>query len=211
MGSKDMVKGHIGIVNYSIGNVGSVYSALRFYGYHTHLISDPDGLRRATLIILAGVGNYVTAVTQLRKQGLWDELGRQVTTEKKPLLGICLGMQLFADVSFEGEETKGFGWIKGAVRKMHGGNMRLPHMGWNEVAPRDETLFTGMRSNAFYFMHSYHFIPEEKGVVAATTNYCGSEIVSAVRKGNIVGVQFHPEKSQGDGLRFLKNCIEVMA
>ncbi len=203
-----MDKMRIGIVNYSIGNVGSVYSALKFYKYDVLLVDNADDLEGLDMIILAGVGNFPTAVTRLKENKLWDKINTEVLVKKKPLLGICLGMQLFADVGYEDGENKGFGWIKGKVVKIEGEGLRVPHMGWNSIEVLDGKLFKGLRYNFFYFMHSYHFIPEDKQTVIATTRYGNARIVSAVRKDNITGVQFHPEKSQGDGLRFLKNVIE---
>lgn len=199
----------IGVVNYSIGNVGSVYSALKFYSYDVFLPGSPAELKKADYIVLAGVGSFPTAKERLKELGLWDALNEEVMTKKKPVLGICLGMQLFADTSSEGGENSGFGWIKGKVVKLKGDGIRIPHMGWNEVTARDKKLFNGMRYGSFYFMHSYQMIPDDKKTIAATTGYGDLEIVSAVRKDNILGVQFHPEKSQGDGLRFLRNAIEA--
>ncbi len=199
----------IGIVNNGLGNVGSVHSAFEFYKYDVILANNPKDLDASDVIVLAGVGNFKTAAAKLRQLQFWNKLGEEVIVKKKPLLGICLGMQLFADVSFEGGENKGLGWIKGRVVKIEGDLVKVPHIGWDEVKPMDEILFKGMRYNSFYFMHSYHFIPEDKSVIKAVTQYGDLEIVSAVRKDNIVGVQFHPEKSQGDGLRLLRNFLEM--
>lgn len=201
----------IGIVNYSIGNVGSVHSALGFYNYDVSLIDTPGAVDAVDMLVLAGVGNYPTAILMLRNLGLWEKINEAVTIKKKPILGICLGMQLFADLGYENGENRGFGWIAGKVIKMEGNHLRIPHIGWDEVKPQEAVLFKNSRYNLFYFMHSYHFIPKDKNLVIATTNYGDLEICSAVKKDNIVGVQFHPEKSQGDGLRFLKNTVEVLS
>lgn len=201
----------IGIVNYSIGNIGSVYSAFKFYGFDILLVNRVDELEEVDMIVLAGVGNFTTAVSRLKELQLRDKLNEEVLIKQKPVLGICLGMQLFADIGYEDGENRGFGWMEGEVVKIKGKFLRVPHIGWNEVNPLDNKLFNGMRYNFFYFMHSYHFLPKDEEVIIATTNYGGSRIVSAVRKDNIVGVQFHPEKSQGDGLRFLKNVVEEMS
>jgi imidazole glycerol-phosphate synthase subunit HisH len=201
----------IGVLNYSTGNVGSVCSALQFYKYDTAVVDNAQGLATVDLIVLAGVGNFPTAVARLKKQGLWDAVDKQVMSKKKPLLGICLGMQLFADESFEGGKHSGFGWIKGSVIKLAGENLRVPHIGWNKVQYKDtEPLFRGIRYGSYYFMHSYHFVPQDPAVIVSTTAYGNVTIISAVRKDNIIGVQFHPEKSQGDGLRLLRNAIEVL-
>lgn len=200
----------IGIVNYSIGNVGSVYSAFKFYKYDALLIDKPRELADVNIIVLAGVGNFHTAISRLKALNLWDAINEEVLNKKKPVLGICLGMQLFADISYENGENKGFGWIKGKVVRIDSESVRVPHIGWDEVKPSDDKLFKGMRSNFFYFMHSYHFVLEDKDANIATTYYGNLKICSAVKKDNIVGVQFHPEKSQGDGLRFLKSTVEAM-
>ncbi|CAG0970036.1 MAG: imidazole glycerol phosphate synthase subunit HisH [Candidatus Methanoperedens sp.] len=200
----------IGIVNYSLGNVGSVYSAFKFYKFDVVIVNKPENLEDVDVIVLSGVGNFKTAVSKLKQFHFWDKLNDEVIIKKKPILGICLGMQLFADVSFEDGNNFGFGWIKGKVQKIKGNSIRVPHIGWDEVRPLDEKMFKGIINNFFYFMHSYHLIPEDKNVVIATTKYGDLEIVSALRKDNIVGVQFHPEKSQGDGLRIIRNFLETI-
>lgn len=201
----------IGIVNYSLGNIGSVKSALNFYNYDVDVITTPKEIDSVDLLVLAGVGNFATASDRLKKTRFWDKLDDDVTSNGKPVLGICLGMQIFSDQSFEDGVHSGFGWIKGNVIKMDGNRLRIPHIGWNRVIAQDDPLFEGIQNNYFYFMHSYHFMPMEKGVEIASTEYFGLRFVSAVRKKNIVGVQFHPEKSQGDGLRILKNFVEMMS
>jgi glutamine amidotransferase len=200
----------IGIVNYSIGNVGSVYSAFKFYNYQVALIDNAKYLSSVDLIVLAGVGNFPTAASRLKTLNLWDVLDELVLVKKKPVLGICLGMQLFASLGYENGEHQGLDWIPGKVIKLEGRRLKVPHIGWNEVMPREESLFKASRYSFYYFMHSYHFVPDDKKVIIATTRYGDLEICSAVKKDNIVGVQFHPEKSQGDGLRFLKNAVEVL-
>ena len=200
----------IGIVNYSLGNVGSVYSAFKFYKYDVVLVNKPDELDDVDIIVLAGVGNCKIAVSKLRELKFWDKLNHEVLVKKKPTLGICLGMQLFADINYEDGENSGFSWIKGKVIKITDTSSRVPHIGWDKVKPIDDRLFKGTLSDHFYFMHSYHFIPEDKSVITAVTKYGDLEIVSAVRQDNIVGIQFHPEKSQGDGLRVLRNFVEMM-
>lgn len=200
----------IGVINYGTGNVGSVCSAFSFYKYEVRLIDEPRQIEEMNLLVLAGVGSFSTAAGYLKKFNFWDAIDKYTAREKRPLLGICLGMQLFAETSMEGGVTKGFGWIKGDVAKIDNRNIKVPHIGWSEVLSENNVLFNGMRSNFFYFMHSFHFRPEDDKVVVAKTNYNGFEIVSALRKDNIVGVQFHPEKSQGDGLRFLRNVVEEL-
>lgn len=198
----------IGIVNYSIGNIGSVHSAFKFFGLDVSFVQAPQELENIDVIVLAGVGNFITAVDRLKALKMWDKIDKEVTVKKKPIIGICLGMQLFADLSYEGGKTKGFGWIKGEVVKMDSKDLRIPHIGWNRVNTSGKGIFNGIQSNYFYFMHSYHFIPKNKNLICGATDYGNLKIVSAVRKDNMIGVQFHPEKSQSSGLRLLKNIIE---
>ena len=200
----------IGIVNYSLGNVGSVYSAFEFYKYDVSLVNRPADLKNVDMIVLAGVGNFTIAAGRLKALNFVSALHKEVIIKKKPVLGICLGMQLFADESEEGSKVKGLGWIPGKVVAMKSGTVRIPHIGWNEVKGLDRNVFPGLRYNQFYFMHSYKFIPEDPKAIIATTEYGDVSIVSAVRKDNIIGVQFHPEKSQGDGLRLLHNVVEAL-
>ena len=199
----------IGLINYGIGNIGSVYSAFRFYKYQINLINSAEDMDNIDIIVLAGVGNFLSAATRLKEVHFWDKLNEDVLVKKKPTLGICLGMHLFGTVSYEGGENNGFDWISGKVLKIENKKLRVPHMGWNQVACSDKGLIKDMKNPYFYFMHSYHFVPDDKEVIIATTNYGNVEIVSAVKKDNIVGVQFHPEKSQGDGLRFIKRFVEA--
>lgn len=201
----------VGIINYGLGNVGSVYSAFKFYGYDVKLINECEELGGADVIVLTGVGNFGCAVSKLKDLKFWDKLNNEVITKKKPILGICLGMQLFADISYEGLKSRGLGWIKGKVVKISGEDLRIPHIGWNSLSGNSASVFKGMRYNSFYFMHSYHFIPEDDKLILATTRYGSLNLVAALRKENIFGVQFHPEKSQGDGLRLLRNVMEEIS
>ncbi len=200
----------IGIINNKIGNIGSVYSALQFYNYDILVINAPTELAKVDITILAGVGNFKAGAQTLRKLHFWEPLQKYVVEKKKPLIGLCLGMQLFADVSYENGESTGFGWIPGKVVRLDGKKARIPHIGWNRVDGNDRLVFKNLLYNNFYFMHSYHLIPHDKSLIIGTTQ-CGNEtIVSGIKKKNIIGFQFHPEKSQGDGLRILKNAIETL-
>ena len=201
----------IGIINYRMGNIGSIKSALGFYDYDVAVITRPEEINSMDILILAGVGNFATASERLKKLKFWDKLDEEVTCNEKPVLGICLGMQIFADKGFENGEHAGFGWIRGNVIKMQGDNLRIPHIGWNEITHHQDPLFKGILNNFFYFMHSYHFVPSEKDVEIAWAQYGDLKFVSAVRKKNIAGLQFHPEKSQGDGLRVLRNFVDLMS
>jgi len=200
----------IGVVNISIGNVGSVLEAFRFLRHDAVAVSDPAMLEGCDLLALAGVGNYSTAMAKLKTLGFAAELDRLVKTGT-PLLGICLGMQLFADQGFEDGVTQGFGWLPGTVEKINTTRAKIPHMGWNTVNPVRPELFEGIENSTFYFMHSYHFLAANPEDVIATVTYDDTKLVAAVKRDNVYGVQFHPEKSQGDGLRFLKNLLESIA
>lgn len=200
----------IGVLDYGLGNMGSVCSAFQFYRHDVSIVSDPSALDAVDLLVMAGVGNFKAAVTKIKERGLWDSLNEAALIKRKPILGICLGMQLFADVGHEDGESRGFGWISGTVKKMDPALARVPHMGWNQVSSENEALFRGIQNSCFYFMHSYHFIPKEQSVVVGRTTYGDSKLISMVQKDNITGVQFHPEKSQGDGLRFLRNLVEMI-
>ncbi|MCX7827610.1 MAG: imidazole glycerol phosphate synthase subunit HisH [Thermanaerothrix sp.] len=201
----------IGVVSNGLGNVGSVMSALSFYGYETELLSEPSCADRFSLLVLAGVGTYGAAVKSLKGMGMWDLL-RSWNEKGRPVIGICLGMQLFASVGEEEGENRGFDWIPGRVRPMEG--VRVPHMGWEMVAPSEGELaveiFKGVRYGAFYFMHTYHFDVLSEEHVLARFDYGGKSFVAAVARENVMGFQFHPEKSQGDGLRVLRSAVEVL-
>ncbi len=199
----------IGIIDHSLGNIGSLANALRFYNYTVKLVKDKTELNNVDIIFLSGVGRFDTVSDRLKKLGLWSAIDEQVMHFGKPIVGICLGMQLFADYSEEGGRHEGFGWIHGHVEKISYPDVKVPHIGWDDVKyAENNNIFSKMKGNTFYFMHSYHYIPQEKSVIQATTQYGSNEIVVAIGRENIVGFQFHPEKSQRDGLRVLKNVVE---
>lgn len=205
------MKAQVGVVNYGLGNIGSLYSALRFVNSNVGIINEPVEICSHDVIVLSGVGNFSSAVKKLKGKGFWDEILNHVLNKNKPILGVCLGMQMFADKSYENGEHEGFGFIKGKVVKIDVKNLKLPRIGWFQVdVLEDEGIFNGMRYGSFYFMHSYHFVPDNMECVIATSKYGELQIVSAVREHNVVGFQFHPEKSQGDGLRVLKNTLRLV-
>jgi imidazole glycerol-phosphate synthase subunit HisH len=197
----------ISIVDYRVGNLSSVLRAFEALDEEAVITSDPEAIRRSELIVLPGMGAFGNGMRNLLELGLADLIRILVIAEKRPLLGICLGMQLLGDRSYEFGEHKGLGIISGEVQRLEAGQHRLPHMGWNEVMARDP-MFEGIRlsDSSFYFAHSYHLIPSDSSAIAATTIY-GNEFVSAVRKDNVFAVQFHPEKSQANGLILLGNII----
>lgn len=206
-----MKKLNIGIVDYDVGNLSSIHGALVALGYqrifHT---SDPSVLQDMHAIILPGVGAFSECMNNLKARHLDKILGELVFNNRKPLLGICVGMQLFSEYSEEGGVHKGLGWIPGFVRKIKVPlGFAVPHVGWNEVYQvKENKLFTKYQhSPDFYFDHSYHFECEEQYKLAYV-NY-GAEIVSAVQMDNIYGVQFHPEKSQNSGLKLLRSFFNL--
>lgn len=198
----------IGIIDHSSGNIGSLKSAIEFYKYPVKVIEDGSDLDKVEIVFLSGVGTYDDAVSQLKKRDLWSPLNEYVVKEQKPIVGICLGMQLFSTSSEEGTKSKGFGWIPGSVERMKSDLVKVPHIGWNYVSHQDTDLFSNVKTDTFYFMHSYQFKPDDVSVICGLTPYGNNEIASAIIKENIVGFQFHPEKSQGDGMRVIRNVIE---
>jgi glutamine amidotransferase len=202
----------ITIIDYKTGNLGSIQNILKRIGEESVVTSDRDEIAKSTKIILPGVGSFDTGMRNLMELDLVGILNEKVQTEKIPVLGICLGMQLLSEESEEGS-LKGLGWIKGENRRfdfMNSVDYKIPHMGWNFVQQHKESkLFTGMFSDArFYFVHAFYFKADDLSDVLTTTSY-EIEFTSAVEKGNILGVQFHPEKSHKFGMRLLKNFVDL--
>lgn len=198
------------IVDYGMGNLWSVKNSLNFLGAQALISAEPEVVAQADCLILPGVGAFGPAMQNIQSCGLRQAMEHAIFLRGRPVLGICLGMQLLADEGEESGLVNGLGWVPGKVVKLSGQNVRLPHMGFNGVSPRkqEDQLFGRIVSGAdFYFVHSYHFVPHDEGDILATTAY-GLEFVSAVRRKNIVGVQFHPEKSQSNGLQFLSNFLQ---
>lgn len=202
----------VAIVDYGLGNLDSVARAVEEVGGTAQRTDDPRDLRSATHIILPGVGAFGDAMANLRRGDWVDALGEQVLHLGIPLLGVCLGMQLLARQSFEGGSHVGLGWIDAEVRRFEPEDpgVRVPHVGWNNVYPvRASPLFSGIESGPdFYFVHSLYVVCADPADVLATTPYDG-EFVSMIQRANIYGAQFHPEKSQAAGLRFLANFLAV--
>ena len=202
------------IVDYGLGNLGSVRNAFEFFSVEVKVSSDPVAISESSCVILPGVGNFGSGMQNLRTRGLIEPLNEAVLNKGVPFLGICLGMQLLADVSEEAPGIKGLGWISGKVQRFREKSLRLPHMGFNTVAAKKERsrLFsqTDDKARDFYFVHSYYFSPDDHRDALAITTY-GSEFVSAVAKNRIVGVQFHPEKSQSNGLAFIADFLHFSA
>lgn len=198
------------IIDYKIGNVGSILNMLEKIGVDAVISSDIGQIKNASKLILPGVGSFDNGMKNLEEMGLISVLEEKVLKGKTPILGICLGMQLFARKSEEGV-LNGLGWIDGEVRKFKLDNsFKIPHMGWNTIdICKKDPLFADMEDEIkFYFVHSYHFACKSQDDILATTNY-GYDFPSIIRKENIIGVQFHPEKSHKYGMKLLKNFVEL--
>ena len=207
----------ITVIDYGSGNLKSAAKALEIAANNINssskiiVSSDPKIIKQSDKIVLPGQGSFRDCYLGIKKiPGLDDTLNEFVLLKKKPIFGICVGMQLFAKIGYESQETKGFGWIDAEVRKINNMNrkIKLPHMGWNEIElKKDFFLFTNIKNKShMYFIHSYEFMTKQKDCIVATTNY-GNSIIVSIEKENIVGTQFHPEKSQKNGLIILENFL----
>jgi glutamine amidotransferase len=195
----------IGIVDYGAGNYASVANALTHVGARLDPIRTPEDLERQTKVVLPGVGAFGACRRRLDTTGLVEPLRALIAEGERPLLGICVGMQLLAAVGREFGDHEGLGAIDGEVRRIEADGLRLPHVGWNVVAHAEDPLFAGLgAAPTFYFVHSFQLIPADPGVTIASCGY-GEPVTAAVRTRNAWGVQFHPEKSQQAGLRLLRN------
>ena len=207
---------NVTIVDYNSGNISSVINSFKEVAkdkVNIEVTSDLNKIKLSDKVVLPGQGSFKSCVDALNKiNGLVDILSEFAINNKKPLLGICVGLQMFADIGYEETKTKGLGWISGTVSKINNqnGQYKLPHIGWNQIEiVKDSKIFKGIENNShMYFVHSYEFIPENKGVISATTNY-SSEIVCSVEKENIFGTQFHPEKSDKIGLKIIDNFMNL--
>jgi glutamine amidotransferase len=208
----------IAIIDYGMGNIHSVNKALEVYGAKTIVTNKPEDIRACEKAVLPGVGAFDDAMQELDKQGLIPVLMEHIKN-KKPFLGICLGMQLLFEGSEEARSTKGLGIFKGMVRKFEAKkDLKVPHMGWNQLKksqipnPKSQIecpLLKDVPDGAFvYFCHSYYPDPKDKEIIAASCNY-GKDFVCAVAGDNVYGVQFHPEKSQAIGLKMLENFVKL--
>ena len=207
---------NITIIDYQSGNISSVINSFTEVAkgkVKLEITSDIKKIKSSDKIVLPGQGSFKSCVDSLKNiNGLAETLKEFAITNKKPLLGICVGLQMFADVGFEETETKGLGWISGKVSKIdnQNGKFKLPHIGWNEIEIQKESkIFKDIKNKShMYFVHSYEFIPEDKSVISATTDY-SSKIVCSVEKDNLFGTQFHPEKSDKTGLKIIDNFIKL--
>ena len=207
---------NVTIVDYKSGNISSVINSFKEVAKDKVTIevtSNLNKIKSCDKVVLPGQGSFKSCVEALDKiNGLKDTLNEFVITNKKPLLGICVGLQMFADIGYEETETKGLGWISGKVSKINNqnGKYKLPHIGWNQIKIiKDSKIFKDIENNShMYFVHSYEFIPNNKNVISATTEY-SSNIVCSIEKENIFGTQFHPEKSDKMGLKIIKNFLDL--
>lgn len=199
----------LALIDYGAGNLQSVANALKAAGCdQVAITSDPAAVRAADRIVLPGVGSFKTCAAGLRAiPGLEAALGERVLAGAVPFLGICVGMQLLADRGVEHGVTTGLGWIGGEVRAIETADpaIKVPHMGWNDVHPAAQAPL--ISPGEAYFLHSYHFVPDDRGSIAAMTDH-GGALVAAVARDTILGVQFHPEKSQAYGLALLARFLE---
>ena len=204
------------IVDYNSGNISSVINSFKEVAQEKVTIevtSDLKKIKSGDKVVLPGQGSFKSCVDALNKiDGLVDTLNEFALTNKKPLLGICVGLQMFADIGYEETETKGLGWISGKVSKIdnQNGKYKLPHIGWNQInIVKDSKILKNIENNShMYFVHSYELIPNDKNVISATTDY-SSNIVCSIEKENIFGTQFHPEKSDKEGLKMIDNFIKI--
>ena len=207
---------NVTIVDYNSGNISSVINSFNEVAkdkVNIEVTSDLKKIKSSDKLVLPGQGSFRSCVEALKNiDGLKDTLNEFAITNKKPLLGICVGLQMFADIGYEEIETKGLGWISGKVSKIdnQNGRYKLPHIGWNQInIIKESKIFKNIENNShMYFVHSYEFIPKDTNVISATTDY-SSNIVCSVEKENIFGTQFHPEKSDKVGLKIISNFIDL--
>lgn len=200
----------IQIVDYGMGNLRSVQKACERLSIPAQICTRPDDLAGCEKLILPGVGAFRDAIAELRRQGFVEPIKRHIAADK-PFLGICLGLQLLFDVSYEDGNWEGLGVISGkVVRFVDRPDLKVPHMGWNRVEPTGASpLLAGIpRDSYFYFVHSYYVVPEDESVVTARTEY-GASFTSVIQRGRMFATQFHPEKSQQVGLRLLQNFAQL--
>ena len=207
---------NVTIVDYKSGNISSVINSFKEVAkskVNIKVTSDLNEIKSSDKLVLPGQGSFKSCIDGLKNiSGMIDVLNEFVINNKKPLFGICVGLQMFADKGYEETETKGLSWISGKVSKIdnQNGKYKLPHIGWNQIKIiKESKIFKNIENNShMYFVHSYEFIPEDKNVISATTDY-SSNIVCSVEKENLFGTQFHPEKSDKTGLQIIENFINL--
>ena len=207
---------NVTIVDYNSGNISSVINSFKEVSQNKvniEVTSDLNKIKSSDKVVLPGQGSFKSCVDALNNiEGLVNTLNEFAINQKKPLLGICVGLQMFADIGYEETETKGVGWMPGKVSKIDNqdGKYKLPHIGWNQInIVKESKIFKNIDNNShMYFVHSYEFIPSDKNVISATTDY-STNIVCSVEKENLFGTQFHPEKSDKTGLQIIQNFINL--
>ena len=207
---------NVTIVDYKSGNISSVINSFKEVAkdkVNIKVTSDLSTIKNSDKVVLPGQGSFKSCIDGLNNiDGLINTLNEFAIENKKPLLGICVGLQMFADIGYEEIETKGLGWISGKVSKIDNksGKFKLPHIGWNEInIKKDSKIFRDIDDKShMYFVHSYEFVPEDKAVISATTDY-STNVVCAAEKENIFGTQFHPEKSDKVGLKIIDNFLKL--
>ena len=196
------------LIDYGVGNLYSVAKAAAYVGGDVKISSSAEDIRRAEKIILPGVGAFGDCMKNLEATGLIPTIKQEIFSGK-PILGICVGLQILFAASEESPCVDGLKIFDGQIKKIRAGNLKIPHMGWNSVKFGSAKLFAGLSGEPyFYFVHSYHAAPEDKKIIAATTSY-GEEVTAAIEFENIFATQFHPEKSGDVGLQVLKNFVEL--
>ena len=207
---------NVTIVDYNSGNISSVINSFKEVAQNKvniEVTSDLNKIKSSDKVVLPGQGSFKSCVDGLNNiEDLVNTLNEFAINQKKPLLGICVGLQMFADIGYEETETKGLGWMPGKVSKIDNqdGKYKLPHIGWNQInIVKESKIFKNIDNNShMYFVHSYEFIPSDKNVISATTDY-STNIVCSVEKENLFGTQFHPEKSDKIGLQIIENFINL--
>ena len=207
---------NVTIVDYNSGNISSVINSFKEVAQNKvniEVTSDLNKIKSSDKVVLPGQGSFKSCVDALNNiEGLVNTLNEFAINQKKPLLGICVGLQMFADIGYEETETKGLGWMPGKVSRIDNqdGKYKLPHIGWNQInIVKESKIFKNIDNNShMYFVHSYEFIPSDKNVISATTDY-STNIVCSVEKENLFGTQFHPEKSDKTGLQIIQNFINL--
>jgi imidazole glycerol-phosphate synthase subunit HisH len=203
----------IAIIDYGCGNIRAFENVFKKLNVPIKVASKDEDLADASGLILPGVGAFDFVMQSFNKSGMRDSVERKVFDDETPVLGVCAGMQIMANSSEEGDEA-GLGWIGGTVKHFDTSQIpfstKVPHMGWNSISPAPSKIFSGIVAGArYYFVHTYYFAPKISESIIATSNY-GSDFASAVANENIIGVQFHPEKSHSAGIELLKNFSQLV-
>ena len=200
----------VAIIDYGMGNIASVQKALDFLNIKSIITNSHEEIKNSSSILLPGVGSFAQGMENLKELNLVDLLGEEVLLKHKPFLGICLGMQLIMEIGNEPYKCAGLGWIKGEVKKLELLNLKIPHMGWNDIHVLNNKYFNSKETKDFYFIHSFYAEVQNIEHVAATVRY-GFDVTACIQKDNIFATQFHPEKSQNAGLSLLKEFFDLNA